>query len=142
MDYILRGNEKDVANVIKEQRIRVGRGVISITPISECGLVREEDARKTLEDRLAAKDAKISELTTSLAEKDRIISTLTMECDGMKARIAELETPAIDDNTNLPAYDLKELPAGDSKELDIAAIDEKTISPADVKKPGRPKNSN
>ena len=29
MKYILDGNEKDVTNVIKEQRVRMGRGVIS-----------------------------------------------------------------------------------------------------------------
>lgn len=156
MEYILSGNEKDVANVIQEQRIRVGRGVILITPISECGLIREEDARKTLDDQLAARDAKISEhttsleekdkmvteLTASLAEKDGMISTLTTECDGMRTRIAELETAAIDDNKNLPADDSKVLSTGDSKNADIAAVDKKTISPAEVKKPGRPKNSN
>lgn len=156
MEYILSGNEKDVANVIQEQRIRVGRGVISITPISECGLIREEDARKTLDDQLAARAAKISEHTTSLEEKDKMISeltaslaekdgmifTLTTECDGMRTRIAGLETQAIDDNKNLPADDSKELSIGDSKNVNIAAVDEKTISPVEVKKPGRPKNSN
>ena len=48
MDYILRGNDKDVTNVLKEQRIRINRGMIQLIPISECGLVTEEDARKTL----------------------------------------------------------------------------------------------
>jgi len=28
MDYILRGNDKDVTNVLKEQRIRINRGMI------------------------------------------------------------------------------------------------------------------
>ena len=53
MDYILRGNDKDVTNVLKEQRIRINRGMIQLIPISECGLVTEEDARKTLECMLA-----------------------------------------------------------------------------------------
>ncbi len=39
MDYILRGNDKDVTNVLKEQRIRINRGMIQLIPISECGLV-------------------------------------------------------------------------------------------------------
>ena len=46
MDYILRGNDKDVTNVLKEQRIRISRGVIKLIPISECGLVTEEDAKE------------------------------------------------------------------------------------------------
>ena len=46
MDYILRGNDKDVTNVLKEQRIRINRGMIQLIPISECGLVTEEDAER------------------------------------------------------------------------------------------------
>ena len=72
MDYILRGNDKDVTNVLKEQRIRINRGMIQLIPISECGLVTEEDARKTLECMLTEKDAKIGEFTESITEKDKI----------------------------------------------------------------------
>ena len=71
MDYILRGNDKDVTNVLKEQRIRISRGVIKLIPISECGLVTEEDARKTLECMLTEKDAKIGELLNLLRRKIR-----------------------------------------------------------------------
>ena len=71
MDYILRGNDKDVTNVLKEQRIRINRGMIQLIPISECGLVTEEDARKTLECMLAEKNEEIGRLTASIAEKDK-----------------------------------------------------------------------
>ena len=63
MDYILIGNDKDVTNVLKEQRIRINRGMIQLIPISECGLVTEEDARKTLECMLAEKNEEIGRLT-------------------------------------------------------------------------------
>lgn len=133
MDYILRGNDKDVANVLKEQRIRMGRGVISFTPISECGLITEEDARKTLDDKLAEKDEKIGELTASITEKDNSITELITERDSMKARIAELEASATTDDKNLPAAgDSKDLPAEDTKGVD--AIDNKDLPPADEKK--------
>ncbi|WP_270438296.1 hypothetical protein [Bacteroides bouchesdurhonensis] len=132
MDYILRGNNKDVANVLKEQRIRMGRGVVSFTPISECGLVTEEDARKTLADKLAEKDEKISGLIASITEKDNSIAELTTERDSMKARIAELEVSAITDDKNLPADDSKELPAEDTKGVDVT--DNKDLPPADEKK--------
>ena len=135
MDYILRGNDKDVANVLKEQRIRIGRGVVSFTPISECGLVTEEDARKTLECMLAEKDAKIGELTESIT--DKAIVELTDERDTMKARIAELEALVPSDNKNLPAADSKELPAGDIKEVTV--VDDKTVSVEDEKKTGKGK---
>ena len=139
MDYILRGNDKDVANVLKEQRIRINRGMIQLIPISECGLVTEEDARKTLECMLTEKDAKIGELTESIMEKDKAIVELTDERDTMKARIAELEALVPSDNKNLPAADSKELPAGDAKEVTV--VDDKTVSVEDEKKTGKGKAS-
>lgn len=139
MDYILRGNDKDVTNVLKEQRIRINRGMIQLIPISECGLVTEEDARKTLECMLTEKDAKIGELTESIMEKDKAIVELTDERDTMKARIAELEALVPSDNKNLPAADSKELPAGDAKEVTV--VDDKTVSVEDEKKTGKGKTS-
>ena len=134
MDYKLRGNDKYVTNVLKEQRIRISRGVIKLIPISECGLVTEEDARKTLECMLTEKDAKIGEFTESITEKDKIITELTTERDSMKARIAELEA-VITDNKDIPAGDSKELPVEDSKVM--TETDNKSLSPVDEKKTGR-----
>lgn len=139
MDYILRGNDKDVANVLKEQRIRIGRGVVSFTPISECGLVTEEDAQKTLECMLIEKDAKIGELTESITKKDKAIVELTDERDTLKARIAELEALVPSGEKNLPASDPKDLPAGDAKEVTI--VDDKSVSVKDEKKTGKGKTS-
>lgn len=138
MDYILTGNDKDVANVLQEQRIRIGRGVISFIPVSECRLITEEDARKTLEEKLAEKDAVIGELTASIAEKDIEIDTLTKDSNSMKARITELEDLVATDNKNLPAGDVKDLPAGDSKE--VATGDNKEVAPANEKKTGKAKS--
>lgn len=138
MDYILTGNDKDVANVLQEQRIRIGRGVISFIPVSECRLITEEDARKTLEEKLAEKDAVIGELTASIAEKDIEIDTLTKDSNSMKARITELEDLVATDNKNLLSGDVKDLPAGDSKE--VATGDNKEIAPANEKKTGKAKS--
>lgn len=44
--YLLNGDEKALESVIKEQRIRIGRGLITITPVSEAGLVPEEDVKR------------------------------------------------------------------------------------------------
>lgn len=138
MDYILTGNDKDVANVLQEQRIRIGRGVISFIPVSECRLITEEDARKTLEEKLAEKDAVIGELTASIAEKDNEIDTLTKESNSMKARITELEALVATDSKNLPVSDVKDLPAGDSK--GVATGDNKEVAPVDEKKTGKAKS--
>ena len=143
MKYILDGNEKDVANVIREQRIRIGRGLISFTPISECGLITKEDARKAMDEKLTELTASVEEneslksqisgFELNMKEKDALITSLTAERDGLQARISELE--AVADNKELPAGDSKELPAEDSKELETS--DDKTIN-VEEKKRGRP----
>ena len=125
MDYILRGNDKDVTNVLKEQRIRINRGMIQLIPISECGLVTEEDARKTLE--------------CMLAEKDKTIVELTEERETMKARIAELEVQVPSDEKNLPVADSKDLQEEDAKEVTVT--DDKAVSVEDEKKTGKGKTS-
>mgnify|MGYP002536430901 CR=1 FL=1 len=136
MDYILRGNDKDVTNVLKEQRIRINRGMIQLIPISECGLVTEEDARKTL---LAEKNEEIGRLTASIAEKDKTIVELTEERETMKARIAELEVQVPSDEKNLPVADSKDLQEEDAKEVTVT--DDKAVSVEDEKKTGKGKTS-
>lgn len=143
MMYILDGNEKDVTNVIKEQRVRMGRGVISFTPISKCGLITKEDARKAMDEKLTELTASVEEneslksqisgFELNMKEKDALIASLTAERDGLQARISELE--AVADNKELPAGDSKELPAEDSKTLETS--DDKTIN-VEEKKRGRP----
>lgn len=46
--YILQGESKAIESLIKEQRIRIGRGLITITPASEAGIVSEEDVKKNI----------------------------------------------------------------------------------------------
>lgn len=143
MKYILDGNEKDVTNVIKEQRIRIGRGLISFTPISECGLITKEDARKVMDEKLTkltssveenkSLKSQISDFELNMKEKDALIASLTAECDGLQARISELE--AVADKKELPTGDSKELPTEDSKEL--ATLDGKNVN-VEEKKRGRP----
>ena len=139
MDYILRGNDKDVTNVLKEQRIRINRGMIQLIPISECGLVTEEDARKTLECMFAEKNEEIGRLTASIAEKDKTIVELTEERETMKARIAELEVQVPSDEKNLPVADSKDLQEEDAKEVTVT--DDKAVSVEDEKKTGKGKTS-
>ena len=50
--YLLNGEKKALESVIKEQRIRIGRGLISITPVlRKLVLVSEEDVEKALESK-------------------------------------------------------------------------------------------
>lgn len=143
MKYILDGNEKDVTNVIKEQRIRIGRGLISFTPISECGLITEEDARKAMDEKLAELAASVEEnqslklqiadFELNIKEKDARIASLTAERDKLQAGATECEV--MKDNKELSVSDSKNLTTEESK--GSVTSDDKTVN-VEEKKRGRP----
>lgn len=116
MKYILEGEEKELGRVLREQRIRVGRGLIKITPISGA-LVREDYALKAIE-------AKTEELTAALAKRDEQIASLTSERDSLKSRISELEA-GLTKSDSMPETDEKKADVEDSKDLDI--VDNKNL---------------
>lgn len=118
--YLLNGEEKALKSVIKEQRIRIGRGLISITPVSEAGLVPEEDVKKTFESQQKVID--------ELSVKNE---SLLKENEELKAKIAELETH-VDDNKDVEDADSKEVEQTDTKE--VSAEDEKAAVVQDEKK--------
>ena len=100
MKYILEGDEKELGRVLREQRIRIGRGLIKITPISGT-LVHEDYALKAIE-------AQVKELT------DGQIESLTSERDSLRARMTEMEASG-----SMPETDEKEVDMKDSKTLNI-----------------------
>lgn len=116
--YLLNGEEKALKSVIKEQRIRIGRGLITITPVSEAGLVPEEDVKKTFESQQKVID--------ELSVKNE---SLLKENEELKAKIAELE---VDDNKDVEDADSKEVEQTDTKE--VPAEDEKAAVVQDEKK--------
>lgn len=118
--YLLNGEEKALKSVIKEQRIRIGRGLISITPVSEAGLVPEEDVKKTFESQ--------QNIIDNLSAKNE---SLVKENEELKAKIAELETH-VDDNKDVEDADSKEVEQTDTKE--VPAEDEKATVVQDEKK--------
>lgn len=118
--YLLNGEEKALKSVIKEQRIRIGRGLITITPVSEAGLVPEEDVKKTFESQQKEID-ELSEKNKSLQDENEELIT----------KIAELETH-VDDNKDVEDADSKEVEQIDTKE--VSAEDEKAAVVQDEKK--------
>lgn len=125
--YLLNGEKKALESVIKEQRIRIGRGLISITPVSEAGLVSEEDAEKALE----SKQKVIDELSVENESQKKEINEL-------KAKLAELDSHVDDakdvqeDNKNIEQTDTKEVSAEDDKAAVVQ--DEKKVSASKSKK--------
>lgn len=118
--YLLNGEEKALKSLIKEQRIRIGRGLISITPVSEAGLVPEENVKKAFESR--------QNIIDNLSAKNK---SLVKENEELKAKIAELETH-VDDNKDVEDADSKEVEQTDTKE--VPAEDEKAAVVQDEKK--------
>ena len=116
--YLLNGEEKALKSVIKEQRIRIGRGLITVTPVTEAGLVSEEDVKKTFESQQKVID--------ELSVKNE---SLLKENEELKAKIAELE---VDDNKDVEDADSKEVEQTDTKE--VSAEDEKATVVQDEKK--------
>lgn len=118
--YLLDGDKKALESVIKEQRIRIGRGLISITPASEAGLVSEEDVKKTFDSQQKVID--------ELSEKNK---SYEKEIDELKARLAELDSH-VDDTKDVQEEDKKEVEQTDTKE--VSAEDDKKADVQDEKK--------
>lgn len=153
--HILTGNEKDLDRVIRENRVRVNRGLIKFIPVSESGMITMEEARKAVEEELSKLNAsvkenvekvailtkenddlksRVSKLEATLNEKDALVASLTTECEGLLARAMELEAIA-EDKKELPVSDSKDLTTEDSKGL--VTSDDKTVN-VEEKKRGRP----
>lgn len=75
MSYILKGDPKEVAKVIQENRIRVDRGVIVFTPCQPDSAL-DADSIATLREDLDAKTNACMEMATSQVELADIIIAL------------------------------------------------------------------
>lgn len=67
MTYILKGDPKEVAKVLRENRIRVDRGVIEFTPCQQDSAL-DADSIATLREDLDAKTKSCMEMATSHVE--------------------------------------------------------------------------
>lgn len=82
MNYILKGDPKEVAKVLQENRIRVDRGVIAFTPCQQDSVL-DPDSIATLREDLDAKTKACMEMAASQVELASIICELvTVTADG------------------------------------------------------------
>ncbi len=75
MDYILKGEPKEIAKVLQENRIRVDRGVIAFTPCQPDSTL-DADAIATFQDDLDAKTKACMEMADSQVKLASIIREL------------------------------------------------------------------
>lgn len=75
MNYILKGDPKEVSKVLQENRIRVDRGVIAFTPCQQDSVL-DADSIATLREDLDAKTKSCMEMAASQIELACIIDEL------------------------------------------------------------------
>ena len=104
MVYILSGNPVEVERVLREQRVRVARGVIKLTPIDTT---------------LSSLKAAVNDL-----EKAKNTEPAPVDDDKVVPPVHDKEkTPEVDEKTVEVDGDSKEVKADDSKE--VQAVDDK-----------------
>ena len=113
MVYILSGNPVEVERVLREQRVRVARGVIKLTPI-DTTLSSLKAAVNDLEKAKNTEPAPVDDdkVVPPVDDKEK-----TPEVDDKE------KTPEVDDKTVEVDGDSKEVKADDSKE--VQAVDDK-----------------
>lgn len=123
MDYILSGKDKEVAKVIQENRVRVNRGLVSFTPMTETVHTDNSEVIANL----------IEENQTLKAENQRLQDELNKSAQEATGQ------PTVDDK-NVDLEDLQEVYLDDNKEVivndtkDVSEDDNKAISADDTPK--------
>lgn len=130
MDYKLSGNPKEVEKVIRENRIRIQRGVISITPL-DCEVHTDNsDVIATLQERNA-------ELNEMFANECKEHSAACDRANELQIKLNKLQEAGVDIDlildTPTEVADVKPEPTADTKAEPEA--DAKAEPEADVKTP-------
>ena len=124
-EYILKGDPKHLENVIREQIIRIKRGVVFITTPSESGYITQVESEQKIKEKenelnavISEKDGeigrlKIAEQTQTITEKDEKIRQLEEQIAGLQKQSEEMALclnadPGVTDNKETIPYDTKE----------------------------------
>lgn len=153
MNYILKGDHKEVAKVIQENRIRVDRGVIVFTPCQPDSAL-DADSIATLRELLEAKTNEcvdmaadqlaLANLTESVV--DIVVENGIVIPDDLSAQLAKFitvpksaetvpnDSPNVEnDGSNVPETVPKEPEAGEDNKTVDAGTDMKEVNLDDVK---------
>lgn len=121
MDYILSGKDKEVAKVIQENRVRVNRGLVSFTPMTET--VHTDN----------------SEVIANLIEENQTLKAENQRLQDELNKSTATEQPTTDDK-NVDLEDLQEVDLDDNKGVivndtkDVSEDDNKAVSADDTPK--------
>ena len=154
MNYILKGDPKEVAKVLQENRIRVDRGVIVFTPCQPDPAL-DADSIATLREDLDAKTKACMEMATSQVELaciiDELVDVITEEGITISKELADRlakfgvtvpksaetvpnDSPNVEnDGSNVPETVPKEPEAVEDNKTVDAGTDMKEVNLDDVK---------
>lgn len=138
MNYILKGDPKEVAKVIQENRIRVDRGVIEFAPCQP-DTALDADSIATLQEDLQAKTKSCMEMAASQVELDcmiyELVDVINEEGIAISGELVERlakfgitvpkttqivpeEPEAVEDSKAIDAEDMKEVDLDDVKDVE------------------------
>ena len=124
MTVIIEGEERIVNTIVRENRVRVSRGLVKFSPadsISTPEGVTEEDVKNMVE-AIGQRDARIAEL---MDENETLKAALAEKEDTKDApEIPDTKAGGESDTTDAPQGDSKDAPLEDSKET-VEASDTK-----------------
>lgn len=154
MNYILKGDPKEVAKVLQENRIRVDRGVIEFTPCQPDSAL-DADSIATLREDLDAKTKSCMEMAVSQVELaciiDELVDVITEEGITISKELADRlakfgvtvsksaetvpnDSPNVEnDGSNVPETVPKEPEAVEDNKTVDAGTDMKEVNLDDVK---------
>lgn len=154
MNYILKGDPKEVAKVLQENRIRVDRGVVEFTPCQPDSAL-DADSIATLREDLDAKTKACMEMATSQVELaciiDELVDVITEEGITISKELADRlakfgvtvpksaetvpnDSPNVEnDGSNVPETVPKEPEAVEDNKTVDAGTDMKEVNLDDVK---------
>ena len=96
--YILEGDPKELEKVIRENRLRINRGAIKISPVDKV-----EEVKETLKDHDEEKDDPLKDHETMDDKTPEVDDVKEVDLD------ADIKTPKTNDTKDVPAADAKEV---------------------------------
>lgn len=112
MSYILKGNPQEVEKVIRENRIRIQRGVISFTPL-ECEVHTDNsDVITNLQERCKELEAGYNRMSGELSDACLRANDLQAIITRLKEAGVDID-PILDDKPE--TVDSKDVPESDTK---------------------------
>lgn len=131
--YILTGEPREVDKVIRENRIRINRGVISITPVDADEVENADDTICEAIDDIAGDTLNHESADTNTEGESAEAADESAEATDESAEADESETEEPMDDKNIEIEDIKEVDLDIDNKTPAAEDDSKDVQTDDAK---------